>query len=383
MKQKKSLNRLNFGIIMLLVSTSILVGKSQEPEKNLIPDKLVKLFQGTLNQQREVLKIPGVSVAVILPDGSKWLGVSGKSSHSVEVNSKMLFGLGSVTMTYTATLILQLEQEGFLSLEDTIGKFIPELGKIDGDITIHQLLSHTSGLYRYQQKPEFMGIVFSQPDKIWTSRELVETFQGEPECQPGLCWGESGMDHILLGIIIEKITGTSISSQFETKIFTPLNLEHSFLYPEQSYSLDNMAHFWWDDYGSGEPVDVLAEDTSKLPLASLFSSVWAAGAMHSTAEDLATYIKHLFEGKVISDKALKKMVIPLTEVDDNVYYGFSVIIEKINGKTIYWHTGGIGYSSIYCYFPENELSIAVLCNQMVDPKPIALELYDTYLEYRK
>ncbi len=377
----KSINRIIFGIITLLLSNSI--AQCQKIEQNFLTDTLKKQFQVTINDQRKMLKIPGVSVAVILPDNSRWLGVSGRSSDSIEVNSNMLFGLGSVTMTYTATLIFQLEQEGRLTMEDTIGKFIKELGVIDGDITVRQLLNHTSGLYRYQQKPNYLEVVFSQPNKKWTSSELLETFQGEPECKPGTCWGESAMDHVLLGMIIEKITGTTISDQFQTRIFTPLNLKQTFLYPEQNYPANNMAHFWWDNYGSSDPVDVLAGDTAELPMASLFSSVWAAGAMHSTAEDLAIFIKDLFEGKLIRQKYLDKMVEPTYKINENMHYGYSVLIEKINGKTAYWHTGGIGYSSIYCYFPNEKLSIAVLCNQMIDPKPIAISLYENYLEHIK
>lgn len=101
--------------------------------------------------------------------------------------------------------------------------------------------------------------------------------------------------------------------------------------------------------------------------------------MHSIAKDLAVFIKYLFEGKVTREKTLGKMITPTIEIDENIYYGYSVIIEQINERTVYWHTGGIGYSSIY-YFPDNKLSIAVLCNQMIDPKSMSIALFETYLE---
>jgi D-alanyl-D-alanine carboxypeptidase len=375
-KSIKNMKKISLGIIITLLSFSCV--KSQKLIKKPLADKLEKQFQDILDKQQQSLNIPGISVAVILPDNSKWLGVSGKSSDNEKINSNMLFGLGSVTMTYTSTLIFQLEQEGLLSIDDTIGKFINALPEIDRSITIAQLLNHTSGLYRYQQKSDYLEIVFSQPNKIWASSELIETFQGEPECQPGKCWGESAMDHVMLGVIIEKIAGSTLSNQLQTKIFNPLNLEQTYLYPEQSYPVNNMAHFWWDNYGSSNPVDVLAGDTAKLPMSSLFSSVWAAGAIHSTAEDLAIFIKRLFEGELIEQKSLEKMLAPIAKVDKNIYYGYSVIIEQLKGKTVYWHTGGIGYSSIYCYFPNDKLSIAVLCNQMKDPKPIVISLYEAY-----
>jgi len=71
------------------------------------------------------------------------------------------------------------------------------------------------------------------------------------------------------------------------------------------------------------------------------------------------------------------------EIYPGAYYGYSVIIDKVDGKTVYWHSGGAGYSSIFYYFPEDGLSLAVLCNLMVDPKPIAIALYEAYVKHQK
>jgi D-alanyl-D-alanine carboxypeptidase len=346
---------------------------------NKMNEKMVKPFQETLNQQRQELKVPGISAAVILPDSTTWLGVSGKSSDSEAMDSTMLFGLGSVTKTYIATLLLQLVEEGALSVEDTLGHWIPVSGQIDGNIKIRQLLNHTSGLYRYQLKPAYLAAIYAQPDKVWTAQEILEEFQGEPECQPGACWGESAMDYVLLGMMVEKVTGCSVSSQLATRFFTPLKLEHTFLYPEQKYPTEMMAHMWWDVTGSGEPVDVMAS-ANDLPLASLFSSLWTSGAMHSTAADLARFSKALFEGRVLKANALDQMLAPGPELYAGAHYGYSVVIEQVDGQTVYWHSGGAGYSSVYCYFSKDGLVIAVLCNLMVDPKPIAIALYETYVE---
>ncbi len=373
------MNRI-LGLIALFTIITLLVTGCREQVP--MAEKMAKPFQETLDQQRTELEVPGISAAVILPDGTTWLGVSGKSSDSEAMTSAMLFGLGSVTKTYIAALILQLAEEGNLSVKDSVGQWIPELGQIDGNITIRQLLNHTSGLYRYQLKPEYLAAITVQPERVWTAQEILKEFQGEPECQPGACWGESAMDYVLLGMIIEKVTGSSVSSQLVTRFFTPLKLEQTFLYPEQKYPAEMMAHMWWDVTGSGEPVDVVA-GAGALPLAGLFSSLWTSGAMHSTAEDLARFVKDLFEGKVLEEDSLEEMLSPGPELYPGAHYGFSVIIDQINGQTVYWHSGGAGYSSIYYYFSEDCLSIAVLCNLMVDPKPIAIALYQAYAEHQK
>ncbi len=358
-----------------------------------VGDRMSKPFQETLDMQhsvkhlmqgvepRQELQVPGISAAIILPDGTTWLGVSGKSSETEAMNSDMLFGLASVSKTYIAALVVQLAEEGALSVEDPIGQWITELGQIDGNITIRQLLNHTSGLYEFQRKPEYLAAIFAEPGKIWTAREIVGKFQGEPECEPGSCFRESLMDYILLGIVIEKATGTSVSQQLTERFLNPLKLEQTFLYPEQKYPAEMMAHMWWDVAGTGEPVDVVA-GTGDLPLAGLFSSLWTGGSMHASAGDLARFAKGLFEGSVLGKDALEEMLSPGPELDDGAHYGYSVVIDKVNGQTVYWHPGGVGYSSIYFYFPEDGLSIAVLGNLMVDLKPIAIALHGTYQEHQ-
>ena len=189
------------------------------------------------------------------------------------------------------------------------------------------------------------------------------------------------MDYVLLGMIVKEATGSSVSSQLARRFFNPLKLEHTFLYPEQRYPTELMAHMWWDVAGSGEPVDVMA-DAGDLPLAALFSSVWTSGAMHTTAEDLARFVKALFDGKVLKEDSLEEMLSPGPELDDGARYGYSVIVDQVNGRTAYWHPGGAGYASAYLYFPEDGLTIAVLGNTMVDLKPIGIGLHQAFIEHR-
>ncbi len=178
------------------------------------------------------------------------------------------------------------------------------------------------------------------------------------------------------------LLGLWFSVSSENKNSEVLGLEHTFLYPEQVYPTDKMAHMWWDVSGTGEPVDVV-EGAGELPLASLWSGLWISCAIHSTAEDLARFTKDLSEGRVIQQDALERMLTPGPEMDPDVYYGYSVVVEKVDGKTVYWHPGGAGYSSVYFYVPEDGISIAVLGNLMVDLKPIAIALYEAYVEHQK
>lgn len=351
--------------------------------QNRMAEKLTNSFQETLELQRLRLHIPGLSAALILPDGSTWRGVSGKSSDTEAMRSDMLFALASVAKVYTAALVVQLDAEGRLSLDDPIGKWVPDLGRIDPNLPLRMLLNHTSGLYRYQQKPEYLAAVAAQPGKIWTAEEIVRTFQGEPECQPGQCsgdaFGESAMDYVLLGMVVEKATGYSVSSLVASRFIKPLGLENTCHYSDQACPIENMAHIW-DSSGTGQLVDLT---TSTGPEASVLIALRSNGPLYATAEDLARFTRALFEGKAISAEALKELVTPGPYLAPDTYYGFSVVIQKIDGKTVYWHTGGFGYGSVYFYVPEDDISIAVMGNQELDLEPTALALYQAYLESKR
>ncbi len=344
--------------------------------------ELTDRFQLVLDDQRSANNIPGISAAVITPDGWIWRGVSGISSETEAMKPEMLFGLGSVSKIYVAALILQLAEEGLLTTSDRVGEWFPNIQHIDENITIRQLLNHTSGIYRYQIKPEYLLAVDAEPGKVWTPQEIIRTFQGESECEPETCWGESAMDYVLLGMIIEKATNSAVSTELRERFFTPLNLDQTYLYPEERYSLDKLAHMWWDVNGSGEPIDVVAE-AKGIPMAGLFSSLWTAGGMHATAEDLARWTKALFEGRVLEENSLAEMLSQGPALDFGAYYGYSVIVDEIHDRTFYWHTGGAGYSSAYGYIQEDGVVIAVLSNLMVDPQPITVKLYEAYLTHQE
>jgi CubicO group peptidase (beta-lactamase class C family) len=173
-----------------------------------------------------------------------------------------------------------------------------------------------------------------------------------------------------------------VSKQLSEQFFQPLKLQATYLYPDQVYPAGKMAHMWWDATGSGELVDVV-EGSGDPPLAALFSGMWTAGGIHATAEDLARFAKALFEGDLLDEAALDRMLEPGPELGAGVYYGYSVIVQEVDGQTAYWHPGGAGDSSIYFHFPDERLTIAVLANAMVDLAPVAMALYEVYQENKE
>ena len=362
---------------LLLAAFFLNNGLSKRNDK--VNKTLAKQLQKILEQQKDLYKIPGISAALITSNGQKWIGVCGYSAENDSMKPEMLFGLASVSKTYVAALVLRLVEEKKLSLDDSIKQWLPSMNFIDGAITIRQLLNHTSGLYRYQGSPKWFQAITTNDEKIWLPKEIINTFLDKPAGNPGKVWGETAADYVLIGMIIEKATGYKAADLLREKILTPLKLNHTYLYPDETISSEKLAHFWWDVNRTGNLVDVFPIG-SKTPLASMFSSVWTSGAILSTAEDLTIFSKALFEGRILSDSSFKQMITPM-QLGNSPKYGFSVVIDTIEGKIVYWHTGGSGYTSVFYYIPENKLSIAVLCDSFVDPKPIAVELYKEFKGY--
>ncbi len=346
------------------------------PVKSQIDGQVSARLESVLKEQRQLYGIPGIAAALITSDNRKWTGADGCSSKIDSITPGMLFGLGSVTKTYFATIVMKLAEEGKLSLDDSIKQWLPDMKNVDNRIIIRQLLNHTSGLYKYQGTPKWFAEVITSANKIWSPKEIVDSLVKKPRCNPGVCWGESASDYVLLGMIIEKATGKKAAEVLTDYIAKPLCLKSTVLYPDDTIKSGKLAHFWWDIDHSGKLVDVFPED-SKLPLAAMFSSVWTSGAIISNAEDLAFFSKALFENKILSGTSLKQMVTPI-KIGDSPEYGFSVVVDTIDKKTVYWHTGGIGYSSVFFYVPDDRVTIAVLCNLMIDTKPIAISLYNAY-----
>lgn len=334
-------------------------------------------WQAVLDEQRATQGVPGMSAAIIMANGETWLGTSGQSSQAEAVRPEMLFGLGSVSKIYLAALVMDLVEGGQLSLDDRVDRWLPPTRHVGGEITIRQLLNHTSGLHRYQGRPAWYAAITTDPDRRWTPQEILDTFVAEPACAPGACWDESATDYVLLGMIVERVTGRPAAEALRQRVLDPLGLHHTFLYPDETYPTTDRAHMWWDLDGSGRAVDLMA-GVPERPLVGLFSSVWTAGALHATAEETALWIRGLFEGHILSDGSLREMVTTI-QLGQSPPYGFSVIVDHLRGKTRYWHTGGIGYSAVFYYLPDDKLTIVVLSNEMIDLRPVADALYDAYL----
>ncbi|PFF54702.1 serine hydrolase domain-containing protein [Bacillus cereus] len=254
------------------------------------------------------------------------------------VNSDYRFRIGSVTKTFTATTVLQLVGENRLQLDDPIEKWLPGLVQGNGydgnQITIRQLLNHTSGIAEYLKSKD-ADIMNSK--KTYTAEEIVKIgLSLPPDFSPGKDWLYSNTGYVILGMLIEKITGNSYAEEIEKRIIEPLDLSNTFL-PGNSPVIPgkNHARGYVKMEGTGELKDITYYNPS---LAN------AAGDMISNADDLNKFFSSLLGGKLLKERELKEMLttVPIEGKGVGDAYGLGIYETKLpNGVSVWGHGGGI------------------------------------------
>ncbi|HDR8162900.1 TPA: beta-lactamase family protein [Bacillus cereus] len=290
------------------------------------------------------LGFPGILVKTY--EGGKTWGYAAGVANLITkkpMKTDFRFRIASVTKTFTATVVLQLAGENRLNLDDSIEKWLP--GVIQGNgydakqITIRQILNHTSGIAEYSRTKE--ADFFKNRNKSFTAEDLVKLgISLPPDFAPGKGWSYSNTGYVLLGILIEKVTGNSYAEEIENRIIEPLELSNTFL-PGNSSVIPgtNHARGYFQPDGASELKDITYYNPS------IGSS---AGDMISTADDLNKFFSYLLSGKLLKEQQLKQMLTTVpTGSAEIVGYGLGIYETRLpNGVSIWGHSGGIpGFST--------------------------------------
>lgn len=328
---------------------------SNQGNENRIDDsKMQTIIDSSINNE-----IPGIAAAIYMDGSVCWRGASGISSDNKEINPGMLFGIASITKTFTSVLTLQLIEEKKLSFDTKISSILGSKENIDDSITIIQLLNHTSGLFDPLQNPKYLDYVMNPAKmRIWSPTEVLDTFLLEPYFNPGKGWIYSNANYILLGLIIEKIENTPFKDVVRHRIFETCDLRSSYLFPDEQIDFSRLAHYWYDINHNGFLDDI----TDHSSIAVLNSTVWSGGGIICDVTDLAKWGYKIFNSDVLCQNHIRT-IINNKESENDYYLGF--IRRKINGHIAYGHTGGFTHSGELAYFPEKGISIAVLTNASV------------------
>jgi len=329
-------------------------------EKTSLEEKLQNALDNGISKHN----VRGVSAAIIFSDTKKWTGTSGISYDTITIKPDMLFAIGSVTKNFVATLILKLAEEGKLSLDDPLSKWLPEYPHVNNTITVRQLLNHTSGIYMFWSNQKIWDDLKKDRTKIWTPEEVL-TYIKEPYFSPGDGFRYSNTNYLLLAEIITEITGSNLSSVFKKYFWQPLNTKSACLSIEENIP-GNQAHVFGDNFNNdGSNIDL-----TFLPRESHESITYGSSGIFMTAEDLAFWCHSLFEGKILNQQSMDEMLQFVTFMPSGNMTGYGLGVQLFkkkysNGKKAYGHSGAnIGTSAYMVHLPENHLSVVVMINSM-------------------
>jgi D-alanyl-D-alanine carboxypeptidase len=318
---------------------------------------------------------PGLEVAVIKAGQAvlvKSYGSANLEQH-VAVTNDSVFRIGSVTKQFTAVALLLLAEEGKLSLQDKLSKYYPNFPRA-ADITLDEMLHHTSGIFNYTSAPNFAvdGMIHRGTD------EMVEFIGKLPKTQdfePGTNWSYSNSAYFILGGVVEKAAGAPLAEVFKTRFFTPLGMTHSAL-DDETEIVDGRAR----GYSGDGP-----RKFTNAPFISM-SIPGGAGSIRSTAGDLVKWNAALYGGKILKPASLAAMLTPgklsngensgaamakmmaaagapAAAASAKREYGYALFLTEEDGHRKIDHGGGIyGFSASLSEFPDDKTTVVVLSN---------------------
>lgn len=328
------------------------------PDKTL-ESKIQQLMDNTIARHG----VHGASVAVIFPDGRLQTWVSGVSHESVMMHPDMLFGLGSVTKNCVSALTLKLVDEGLLSLEDPLSKWLPDFPHVDNGITIRQLLNHTSGLYMFWENDDLWKALEADKRRFWKPEEVLEYIK-EPHFEKGSGWRYSNTNYLLLGMILEKATEIPLPQLLRLHLWQPLGIQDAYVSLNDHLPMDQLAHVYGDDFQFGG----MDADLTFAPRTSHESITFGSSGVFMSARSLALYTRALFRGEILNPGSLDEMLtfIPFFPVANMKAYGLGVqkyVNGFAQGKPAIGHGGGnIGTTTYQVYLPDQDITVVIMAN---------------------
>ncbi|MEQ9618518.1 MAG: serine hydrolase domain-containing protein [Deltaproteobacteria bacterium] len=361
------LNRPFSYLILIIILSSFPFFTSCKSDNNSLDPELARRLKEILSDNMEEFGVPGALVGVWIPGQGSLIIEEGVSNIETDepISKEDHVRIGSVTKSFTVTVILQLVDEGLISLDDPVKNYLPDVE--NGDATIAELANMRSGIFNYTEDGEFVMEFIADLLREWTNRELVDFADSNaPYFPPGGGWHYSNTNTVILGMIIEQVTGNFVGDEIQKRIINPLGLKGTF-YPETP----DMPEPFSRGYVEFDPEAGLQDVTFTDPSASA-----ASGAMISRLLDLRKWADALGKGTLLNENIQQERIDSLTPIvfdpcddDDSErekrscpeYDKYGLGIGEISG----WigHTGEyIGYTSLVMYDPENGSVVVILIN---------------------
>ncbi|MFJ3223309.1 serine hydrolase domain-containing protein [Streptomyces sp. NPDC086783] len=313
--------------------------------------KLTARLDKAVEKVRRQAGIPGVVVGLWMPGKGSYVRATGLADTDTgePMTTREFVRIGSETKTFTVTALLKLVDDGRIGLDDPISAYVD--GVPNGDrITLRHLAEMRSGLYPYSEDPDFDHDLLSDPDRYFSPEELLEYgYRHKNTFAPGKKFEYSNSNLILLGLVIEKVTGHRLADVIERRVLRPAHLRHT-LFPEGSEFPEPHPRGYTNQTLSGEVADSTDWDPSW---------AWAAGAMISNLHDLHRWAKIVATGELISPRLQAERLKTLPTGHPGTTYGLGIF--KSDG----WigHNGSIpGYETVTVYLPSKKATLVVMIN---------------------
>ncbi len=361
-------------ILLVLTFLSAFIFLSCQNSKELNEAKqLSEELQALTNNIIDVESEDPILNAVLLVESPKikWKGAAGLADGKNDtMTADHKIKIASITKTFTATVVLQLMEEEYLNLDDTIDKFLDNpVVRLDSlhickgiaygrQITVEQLLSHTSGIADYMEDPRFIPDVIEHPETQYNSTRILEKYyqyqtNKNAKFPPGEGYNYSDVNYVLLAMIIEQVTGETYHVQLKARIFNQLEMENSYLeYYEEPRGDKPLSHAFFST------MDLVTDINTSFD--------WGGGGIASTCEELNTFFRALINGKLFREKSTLKQMLAAADKGrggTDYDYGLGIMKRSIHGLTFYGHGGAYDCDVFYC--PGKNISVCMSLNQMI------------------
>ena len=370
-------------MIRVLVAAAALLLLSQ---RAAVEPPLRTRVQAYLDEWRAAASFPGAAIGVVLKDGTAFAVVTGVSDRATRraVTIDDLFMAGSTGKTFFAALAVEQIEAGTLDLDAPISKYLstrPWFARLPNakDITVRHLMTHTSGLVRYEMNPKFTADLRAQPDKAWTpDEEIAYLLDAVPPFAAGQGWDYSDTNYIVLGVILEQILNRPLYEQVRIRFLQPLQLER--IVPSTSRRIPGLVN------GYAGPRDPLGLPDEVAPNGQFVINPqfeWTGGGFATSPLDLARWGHELFAGKALSTAGRRRMIeaaVP-ARLGPETKYGLGVIIRTSPLGQTWGHSGFFpGYQTELLHLPDLGLTLAIQINtsapRATGPRSLLRGLYE-------
>jgi D-alanyl-D-alanine carboxypeptidase len=344
-------------VLRSCVLAALLFGLVHVPvmAKPLDPDQ-IKRIDSDVAAILDRTKTPSAVIAVVRNDRVVFRKAYGlrDSEHRLAADIGTLYEIGSITKQFTAAAILQLREGGKLSLDDMLSKYLPDAPHA-GEVTLRQLLSHTSGLPEYLDGPD----IEQEATQPATFAQLMARIAGKPlTFAPGSKMTYNNTGYIILGRVIEVVAHQRYRDYVRTHLLDRAGMKRTFTVADEPHLAD-MAIGYRIKEGTRQPAPTIHD-----------SFGWSAGNLVSTVDDLVTWSNALAQGKIVSKESYKEMTTPAPISEGTSDYGLGLFVDSVRDQPRIGHTGGsFGFTTADEFFPKQNVRIIAFTNCSADPEP--------------